>query len=84
MEEKNDPVVTFDRGRVHCAVFANESDRGVWFNVKITRPYNAGEGLKEATTFSREDLPHVTKVSDLAYDWIWSQKARPKASGTEL
>ncbi len=84
MEKEKDAVATFDRGRVHGEVLEKETDGRVWFNVKITRPYSDGEGNKEAFTFSRDDLPHVMKVCDLAYDWIWTQKARPKPSGSEL
>ena len=82
--EKKKPVKTFDRGRVHCAIWANETDRGVWFNVEITRRYNDGESWQNAASFSRDDLPHVLKVTDWAYEWIWSQNAQPNSSDPEL
>ena len=56
----------------------------VWYNVEITRKYYDGERWQDATSFLRDDLPLVGKLSDLAYDWIWSQKARPNTGETEL
>lgn len=71
-------------GRIRAAIWANRNGSdGVWFNVTVTRLYKDEDGWKDTSSFRRDDLPVVAKVSDMAYAWIWSQPSASDSSETE-
>jgi len=70
-EKENEPVHRIPVGNIRAAIWRNQNGKeGVWFNVTITRSYRDGETWKDSTSFSRDDLPVVSKVADMAYAWI--------------
>ena len=71
---KTKPVHSIRFGAIEAAIWKNQNDTSTWFNVTITRSYKDGDEFKEATSFGRDDLPLVAKVSDLAHTWIFEQK----------
>lgn len=71
----NKPVHEVRLGRIKAAVWANSGESGVWFSVVISRLYKEGDAWKRSESFSREDLPLVAKVADLAHIWIYEQQA---------
>lgn len=65
------PVHEVRLGRVKGAIFANESDSGVWHCVVLKRLYRDGEGKwRSSDSFNRDDLLLVGKVSDLCHSWV--------------
>jgi hypothetical protein len=71
---KTKPVHSIRFGAIEAAIWKNQNETSTWFNVTITRSYKEGEGFKETTSFGRDDLPLVSKVSSLAHTWIFQQK----------
>jgi hypothetical protein len=72
-EATNRPVHEVRLGRIRAAIWANSTDNGIRHNVTISRLYKddkSGE-WKDSTSFGRDDLPLVMKVSDLAHTWIY-------------
>ena len=69
------PVHEIRMGRIKAAVWENETQQGTRHNVSISRIYRDGEQWKDSTSFGRDDLPLVQKVSDLAHSWIYNQNA---------
>ena len=65
------PVHEIRMGRVKAAIWRNENDSGSWFSVQITRIYKTEEGWETSNSFSRDELPLVSKVADLAHTWIF-------------
>ena len=67
------PVHEVRLGRIKAAVWQNETENGVRHNVTIARLYRDGDVWKDTTSFGRDDLPLVAKVSDIAHTWIFAQ-----------
>ena len=81
---QNKPAHEIRLGRIRAAVWENENRKNdVWFNVTVARLYNDGGGWKDSHTFSRDDLPIVAKIMDMAYAWIWKQQAATRSDETE-
>ena len=54
-----------------ASVFRNEADNGTPFHkVTIARTYKDGDQFKSTSSFSRDDLPLVTQISNDAWRWI--------------
>ena len=71
-KKKQRPVHEVRMGRIKAAVWENESDNGTFFNVAISRLFRDGnDEWKDSTSFGRDDLPLVAKVSDQAHTWIF-------------
>ena len=75
MATKQKPVHEIRLGRIRAAIWANQTDSGeIWFNVTVSRLYNDGTRWQDTTTYRRDDLPLVSKVTDMAHVWIWNQE----------
>lgn len=72
-EPTTKPAHEIRLGRIKATIWANENESGPWFNVRVARLYKDGDAWKTATSFHREDLPLVAKVSDMAHTWILQQ-----------
>lgn len=77
MAKNNKPVHEIRLGRVKAAVWANETKSGTRLNVTFSRLYKDGEAWKSSDSFSRDDLPLVAKVLDLAQNWLHEQSQKP-------
>lgn len=78
---KQKPVHQIRLGRIKAAIWQNETENGIRHNVTITRLYRDGEKWKDTSSFGRDDLPLVAKVSDLAHSWIFEQAAQASGNG---
>lgn len=65
------PVHEIRIGRIKAAVWENSTDSGIRHNVTLTRLYKEDSGWKDSSSFGRDDLPLVAKVSDMAHTWIF-------------
>jgi hypothetical protein len=82
MSSDDRPVHEIRLGRIRASVWANRGhDRGTWYNVSISRLYRVGTEWKTTTSFSRDDLPLVSKAAEMAYAWIWSLKKEKHDAG---
>ncbi len=82
---KQRPVHEIRMGRIRAAIWENETQNGTRHNVTLTRLYKDGEQWKDSASFGRDDLPLVSKVSELAHSWIYFQATEltPEAEGAE-
>jgi hypothetical protein len=80
---KQRPVHEIRLGRVKAAVWANQGDKGTWFNVTLSRNYKDGDEWKSSASFGRDELLTVAKVADLANSWIHGQSQGPPTNGSE-
>ena len=78
------PEATFRMGRIQAAVWKNNKDKQVFYNVTIQRSYRDGDTWKHATTFGRNDLPLVVKVADQAHSWIYEQGSSDQDSTADV
>ena len=86
---KDRPVHEIRLGRIKAAIWRNENESSTWFSVSITRIYKTESGWETSNTFSRDELPLVSKVADMAHTWIYTngndrddsdETERPKTS----
>ena len=71
----NRPVHEIRMGRIRAAIWANETEKGVRHNVTITRLYKDGDDWKDSSSYGRDDMPLVSKVSDQAHTWMYGPAA---------
>lgn len=58
-------------GLIKASIWRNETKAGTRHNVTIVRLFRNGDIWQESTRFGRDDLPLVSKVIDLAHEWIY-------------
>lgn len=69
------PIKTFRFRGICASVFENTTDKGDSFmKTSIVRTYKDGRDFKTTPTFSRDELPIVTLVSQQAYDFILNEE----------
>ena len=61
-------------GRIKAAIWQNETDNGIRYNVTVARLYKDGESWKQTESFGRDDLPVLAKVSDQAHTFIFQKQ----------
>lgn len=67
------PVHEIKLSRIRASIWANGGQgKKTWYSVAISRTYRDGDVWKETTSFNRDDLPIVSKASEMAYAWIWN------------
>jgi len=65
----NKPVHQIRMGRVHCAIWLNETESGKRHNVTVTRSFRDGETWKSSDSFGPQDIP-LAKLADQTHTWI--------------
>lgn len=68
---KQKPIHEIRLGAVKATIWENETDNGKRHNVQIARLYKDGDEWKQTTSFGRDDLPLVSKVSNMAHTFIF-------------
>jgi len=75
MAQKKEPAKSIRLGRIKLTIWKNQSKKGgTFFSIEIVRSYMEGDKWQHSTTYGRDDLPIVSKATDMAYAWIWSQE----------
>ena len=85
---KVQPVEEIRIGSVKAAIWKNETENGVYFNVTFQRLYRTGEGQWQSTpSFGAADLLVLAKVADAAHTRLQEltaaerkQERRPSAA----
>lgn len=80
---KNKPVHEVRLGAVKAAIWKNDTDSGVRFNVTVTRLYKDEDEWRNTDSFGRDDLLLVAKVADLAHTWICDQQVQEREKDGE-
>ncbi len=73
MQAKQKPIHEIRIGSVKAAVWRNETEGGVRYNVTFSRLYRDGEQWKSTESFGRDDLLTLAKVADQTHTWIFAQ-----------
>ncbi len=75
------PVKTFRLGRIHASIWENEAEKGKFLSVRFSRTYlDEAKQFRDSDSFSRDDLPVVSKLADLAHTFIFERAAEARAS----
>ncbi|MEI6075998.1 MAG: hypothetical protein WCS94_10515 [Verrucomicrobiota bacterium] len=73
MKTKQKPIHEVRLGHIKAAVWKNETEAGVRYNVTFSRIYKDGEQWKSTDCFGRDDLLLLAKVADQTHSWIFNQ-----------
>ena len=69
--DRNRPVHVVRLRNVRAAIWANDTETGLRYNVTVSRLYKDGDQQwKTSDGFGRDDLLLLAKVLDLAHSWI--------------
>ena len=66
----NKPAHEVRLGAIKAAIWQNNTDSGVRYNVTFERLYNQEGEWRSTNSFGRDDLLLLGKVADLAHSWI--------------
>ena len=67
-QTKNRPVETLRDGALKAAIWRNESESGVFYNVTFARTYKDAKGnLQDADSYSGAQLLRLSRLAELAY-----------------
>jgi len=80
---KQQPIKEIRLGSIKAAVWKNDTEAGVRYNVTFSRLYRDGDSWKSTDSFGRDDLLLLGKVADHAHTWICSQNGIPEENQTE-
>ncbi len=69
------PVKTFRFRGISASVFSNENEKGdVFYKVSIVRTYKDGRDFKTTPTYSVNELPIVSLVTNQAFEFILNEE----------
>lgn len=73
--KKQKPIHEVRLGLIKAAVWKNETENGVRYNVTFSRIYkkDGDDDWKSTDSFGRDDLLLLSKVADQAHSWIYAQ-----------
>ena len=80
MKNKTKPIHEVRLGYIKAAVWKNETEAGVRYNVTFSRIYRDVEEWKSTDSFGRDDLLVLAKVADKTHSWIFSRSQEDQGS----
>jgi len=79
--QKQKPIHEVRLGTIKAAVWRNETEAGIRYNVTFSRLYKDGDDWKSTDSFGRDDLLLLSKVADQAHSWIFAQAQDNESAG---
>ena len=79
--QKQKPIHEVRLGFIKAAVWRNEVENGVRYNVTFSRIYKDGDNWNSTDSFGRNDLLLLAKVADQAHSWIFAQSQENESAG---
>jgi hypothetical protein len=70
---KQKPIHEVRLGHIKAAVWKNETEAGVRYNVTFSRIYKDGDTWNSTDSFGRDDLLLLSKVADQTHSFIFAQ-----------
>lgn len=74
------PVFSCRHRALQAAVWQNESEKGPFYNVTVSRSYKDGETWKESTSFGYDDILLVAELLRTCHGFISREIAKNRAS----
>ena len=79
VKQAHKPAHKIRSGAIEIAIWRNESEKGPWYSVTMSRSYKQGEDWKQADSYGTDDLLLLAKLLDQAHSWIISQPVKQAA-----
>ena len=74
------PIHRISLGRIRASIWSNQNgDGNEWFSVTIVRRYQHEGEWKDATNYSRDDLPVLRQIADMVHAWLCQRDAKVTA-----
>ena len=70
------PIHEIRFGLIKASIWRNQTSSGQRHSVSVVRLFRNGDVWKESTRFGRDDLPLVSKITDVAHTWIFENAQR--------
>jgi hypothetical protein len=80
MKNKTKPIHEVRLGYIKAAVWRNETEAGVRYNVTFSRLYKDGDQWGSTESFGRDDLLLLAKVADQTHSWICAQNQEEQSA----
>ena len=78
----NKPAFTLRDGAIKATAWANDSEKGIFYSVDVSRGYKDQSGeWKETTSFSGNDILRAGNLYNAAYNRILELKANDGDQG---
>ena len=78
-EEKNQPIYKIKSGAMAASIWRKDGNNGPWYQADVQRAYlGQDEKWHYTTSFSRDELPVVLVLLQMAYGWILIQEDKDK------
>ena len=77
---KPKPIHEVRLGHVKAAVWKNDTEAGVRYNVTFSRIYKDGDTWNSTDSFGRDDLLLLSKVADQTHSWIFAQSQESESA----
>lgn len=65
---KQKPAAILRDGSLKATLWQRQTEKGVFFNVSLTRTYKEGEEYKDSNSFSGPELLRIARLATKAYD----------------
>ena len=78
------PILEIRLGSIKAAVWRNDTEAGVRYNVTFSRLYKDGDLWGSTESFGRDDLLLLAKVADQAHSWIHVQTQEEQSKTPSL
>jgi hypothetical protein len=75
---KAKPTSEIRVGKIKAAIWANETENGIRYNVTFSRIYKDGAGWKRSDSFGRDDLLVLAKLADQVHSSLYQQIPQPE------
>jgi hypothetical protein len=67
---KTKPIHELRLGAVRAAVWRNDTETGVRYNITFSRLFKNGDEWKSSDSFGRDDLLVLGKLADQVHTWV--------------
>jgi len=79
----NPPIDTLRDGPLKATIWKNETDKGAFYNIDLTRAFKTDDGFQDTTSFRSSDLLRVAFLAQQAHARVIELKANDKSSTPE-
>ncbi len=70
---KTKPTSEIRIGKIKAAIWANETENGIRYNVTFSRLYKDGDGWKRSESFGRDDLLLLAKLANEVHSFLYRE-----------
>ena len=73
------PAHRIRNGVLQVTIWRNQSEKGNWYSVNLSRSYKVDEGWRETDALGQDDLLPAAKLLDLAHTWKLTRQQQQQA-----